>query len=118
MRVLYAEDDAILRIALSRCLTDWGFDVDSVRDGKMALARLRVSHFDILLTDNQMPGMYGVDLLKTIRADEQLKSLPVVVLSGDSTVRGAVVELGGVFVEKSNCRNLKTILEQTASTHS
>jgi two-component system chemotaxis response regulator CheY len=58
--------------------------VDEAEDGVSALAKLRAERFDFVVSDWNMPNMTGIDLLRNIRADEQLKALPVLMVTAEA----------------------------------
>jgi len=68
-RVLYAEDLPDLRELMRLNLLRSGFQVETVGDGGAALQRLRAgpAEIDLLITDHQMPGMNGLDLVRSLR---------------------------------------------------
>jgi DNA-binding response OmpR family regulator len=86
VRILVVDDDEPTRRILSRLLTGEGYDVDACEDGEHALAQLRVTHYDVLVTDWVMPGMSGLDLLSAARA--QCDTLRCMVISGQPQVAG------------------------------
>ena len=61
-RILLAEDDPTMRRFLTRSLTQAGYEVHAVEDGKAALAALSEGSFELLLTDIVMPGIDGIEL--------------------------------------------------------
>ncbi len=67
-RILLTEDDASLRLFLSRALTQAGHAVTQAEDGYVALAALERDRFDLLLTDIVMPGLDGIELAQRARA--------------------------------------------------
>jgi len=80
--ILVADDDASIRNYLTRFLTSCGYEVEAVESGEAAIARLgNAPSPDLVLLDVMMPGVDGIDVLKTIRAHPQHKDLPVVVYS-------------------------------------
>jgi len=85
-RILVADDDPILREFAMVYLASPTARVESVGDG--AEARVRLSHepFDILLLDIEMPRLNGFSLLKEIRADDNLRHLPVIMLTAHDDV--------------------------------
>lgn len=66
-RILYAEDDLYVRSIGQRMLTLSGYDVDTASDGAAAWAMLHGSTYDLLLTDNDMPQLTGVELIRKLR---------------------------------------------------
>ena len=78
MRILIVDDFSTMRRIIKNLLRDLGFtNTDEADDGNTALPMLRSGKYDFLVTDWNMPGMTGFDLLKAVRADENLKNLPV-----------------------------------------
>ena len=75
-RVLIADDNADMRDYLSRLLAV-RFEVDAVADGEQALAMARRAQPDLILTDVMMPGLDGFALLQKLRADPELRNVPV-----------------------------------------
>ncbi|MCF4167458.1 ATP-binding protein [Zavarzinia compransoris] len=84
LRVLVCEDDTILSEATAEILTRGGYGVEVVHDGASALRRLRETPaaFDVILTDETMPGMRGTELIGRLRADGM--AIPAVVWSANA----------------------------------
>ena len=80
-RVLIADDNADMRAYATRLLTDAGYAVEAVDDGEAALAMARAHPPELLLSDVMMPRLDGFGLMAAVRADEVLRTLPVVLLS-------------------------------------
>lgn len=79
--VLVADDDADIRDLVVFKLQQAGMEVVAVGDGNAALEALTGFRPDLVLLDVMMPGLSGLDVLRRIRADEQLRSLKVVLLT-------------------------------------
>ena len=79
-KILVAEDDEVIRPIISNVLTGDGFAVNVTADGEQAWEALRRDHYDLLVTDNQMPRLTGRRLIGRIR--EAGMSLPIIVVSG------------------------------------
>jgi two-component system, chemotaxis family, chemotaxis protein CheY len=89
-RVLIVDDSPAMRAFVRRVMEMSGFDLAAcfeAGDGREALDRLRVHWVDAILTDINMPGMDGEQLLAELSRDEVLRSIPVLVVSTDSTNR-------------------------------
>ena len=80
-RVLVLDDEPDIGALIAHRLEPYGVDAVVVRDGAVALERLRTEPFDAMTLDILMPGMSGFEVLRALRTDEQLKTLPVVVVS-------------------------------------
>jgi DNA-binding response OmpR family regulator len=79
-RILIADDDYAIRHLIAKLLIGRGFTVTTVNDGEQAWEALCDGPFDVLLTDNQMPELSGVELIERIRAAGL--RLPVIMVSG------------------------------------
>ncbi len=85
MKILVVDDFSTMRRIVKNLLSDLGFkNIDEADDGNTALPKLKSGNFDFLVTDWNMPGMSGIDLLKAVRADAQLASLPVLMVTAES----------------------------------
>ena len=80
--VLIAEDDDDVRTVLHRIFVRAGFTVLTEPDGAAALQRALHAHPDIVLTDLDMPGMNGLELCHAIRQADDVRDVPVAILSG------------------------------------
>jgi len=84
-RILIVDDDAIMRAFIGSLLAEQGYwHVEQAEDGDTALAMMRADHFDLLLTDWNMPGMSGLELLKAVRADPALVHVPVLIVTSET----------------------------------
>lgn len=95
-RILFVDDSQIARELYKVFLVNRGFQVDTAADGDDALERLRSGTYDLVVTDDQMPTMDGTELLRLCRAEDGLKSVPFVVISGKANeeARRKAVEWG------------------------
>ena len=85
MRFLVVDDFSTMRRIVRNLLKELGFsNVDEAEDGQVALHKLKNSQFDFVVTDWNMPNMTGIELLKAIRADAQLKHLPVMMVTAEA----------------------------------
>lgn len=69
---------AVLQLLLSCNRTD--LNIDQATNGNDALRRLQSRNYDLMISDTDMPGMSGTDLMHAVRADEKLKSQPVILM--------------------------------------
>ena len=79
-RILVVDDELLLRQIYTEVLTHADYEVDTVEDGAVAWDALQVKGYDLLITDNNMPKVTGVDLLKKIHA--ACMTLPVIMATG------------------------------------
>jgi EAL domain-containing protein (putative c-di-GMP-specific phosphodiesterase class I) len=87
-RVLLVDDEEALLDVLAEILRGEGFEVTACASGAAALAALRASEHDAVLSDVSMPGMDGLSLLKAVR--ERDAELPVVLMTGAPSLETAV----------------------------
>lgn len=83
-RLLVVDDDEFMRMLTVETLIRAGYQAESAQDGENAWALLDQypSEFGLILLDKQMPRLNGIGLLKRIKADDRIKDLPVVMLTG------------------------------------
>jgi len=82
MKILIVDDFSTMRRIIKNLLRELGFNnTHEADDGNTALPLLQNGDFDFLITDWNMPGMTGLDLLKAVRADPKLKDLPVLMVT-------------------------------------
>lgn len=95
-RVLIAEDEPNIVESLSFMLRRAGYDVASVLDGEAALAALRAHRIDLMILDLMLPRLSGFEVLKAVKADPALQSIPVLILTakGQAQDRRLAVEIG------------------------
>jgi two-component system chemotaxis response regulator CheY len=85
MKILIVDDFSTMRRIIKNLLRDLGFtNTQEADDGNTALPMLQSGNFDFLVTDWNMPGMTGIDLLRAVRADPNLVKLPVLMVTAES----------------------------------
>ena len=77
-RILICDDDPIVHQSLSLYLDHEDFLHDSAYDGKQALEMIKKEHYDLMLLDQMMPGMTGMEVCQAVRKDSQL---PIIMLT-------------------------------------
>lgn len=92
-RILLADDNADMRDYVERLLRDQ-YTVYTVSDGAQALESARRQHPDLILADVMMPRLDGFGLLRELRSDENLKSIPVILLSARAGEESRIEGLG------------------------
>ncbi len=83
-KILVADDDETIRFAVSKVLARAGFQVSAVCDGQQAWELLQHQHYDLLITDNEMPCLAGLELIQRIREADM--SMLVIIASGSFPV--------------------------------
>lgn len=85
IKILVVDDFPTMRRIIKNLLKDLGYEnVDEAEDGQMGLEKLRNGSFDFVVSDWNMPNLDGLEMLKQIRADANLKSLPVLMVTAEA----------------------------------
>jgi len=117
MKILVVDDFSTMRRIIKNLLRDLGFsNADEADDGNTALPMLQTGKYDFLVTDWNMPGMTGIDLLRAVRADDSLKSLPVLMVTAeakrDQIVAAAQAGVNGYVVKPFTAAVLKEKIDK------
>ncbi|HEY8079205.1 MAG TPA: response regulator [Labilithrix sp.] len=80
-RVLVVDDDADTRDLYRWVFESRGYGVDEAENGAVGIARARMLHPDLIVVDNDMPVMSGVDAARVLRADIACAAIPIIMLS-------------------------------------
>jgi len=117
MKILVVDDFATMRKIIRGLLRDSGFtNVEEADDGLTAWPILQQGNFDLLVTDWNMPGMNGLDLLKKVRADEKLSAIPVLMVTAetkrDQIITAAQAGVNGYIVKPFTSAILKEKMEK------
>ena len=83
-RILVVDDSTTMRQMVSFTLTDAGHEVTEAADGASAVKEANARRFDLVITDVNMPGMNGIDLVRTLRALPDFKFIPMLVLTTEA----------------------------------
>ena len=115
--VLVVEDSITSRILLKNILESAGYDVKTAVDGIDAITTLKTEHFDLVVSDIEMPRMNGFDLTSKIRSDKKLAELPVVLVTAlearEDRERGIDVGANAYIVKSSfNQSNLLEVVRR------
>lgn len=117
-KLLVIDDEPAIREGVRRILESESFQVETFSSGHAALERIKQESFDLVITDLKMPGISGMDVLRSIK--EIQPDLPVIFITGYSSVDSAVevMKLGAVdyiakpFTPDEMIKVIKTALEQ------
>lgn len=107
MRFLVVDDFSTMRRIVRNMLRGCGFsNVEEAENGADALAKLKAGHFDFVVSDWNMPVMTGIELLKAVRADEALKSMPLLLVTAEAKreqiIEAAQAGVNGYVVKPFN----------------
>ncbi|HMU65386.1 MAG: chemotaxis protein CheY [Nitrosomonas sp.] len=85
LKFLVVDDFSTMRRIIRNLLRELGFlNVEEAEDGAAALRKLRESSFDFVVSDWNMPNMDGLTMLQSVRADEELKQIPVLMVTAEA----------------------------------
>lgn len=120
LRFLVVDDFSTMRRIVKNFLNDLGYNnVQEADDGNTALPILKTGNIDFLITDWNMPGMPGLDLLKAVRGDPALAKLPVLLLTAEAKreqiVEAAQAGVNGYVVKPFTAQTLKEKIEKILS---
>ena len=117
MKFLVVDDFSTMRRIIKNLLNDLGYqNVTEADDGKTALPILQQGGIDFLITDWNMPGMPGLDLLKAVRADAKLAKMPVLMLTAEAKreqiIEAAQAGVSGYVIKPFTAETLKEKLDK------
>lgn len=117
MKILIVDDFSTMRRIIKNLLRDLGFtNTHEADDGLTALPLLKAGDFDFLVTDWNMPGMTGIELLKQVRADDKLSSLPILMVTAeakrDQIIEAAQAGVNGYVVKPFTAQALKEKIDK------
>ena len=91
MKILVVDDFQTMRRIIRNYLRQLGFNnVEEAEDGDVALEKLNETQIDFVITDWNMPKMTGIDLLKKIRAENNFKNIPVLIITAEAEKENVV----------------------------
>ncbi len=112
MKILVVDDFSTMRRIIRNLLRELGFDnAEDADDGATALPMLKTGRFDFLITDWNMPIMEGIDLVRAIRADAELRELPILMVTAEARreqiVAAAEAGVNGYIVKPFTAQTLE-----------
>ena len=121
MKILIVDDFSTMRRIIKNCLQEIGYtDVTEADDGNTALPLLKGGAFDFLITDWNMPGMPGLELLKIVRSDAKLAKLPVLMLTAEAKreqiIEAAQAGVSGYVIKPFTAVTLKDKIDKILAT--
>lgn len=121
LKFLVVDDFSTMRRIVKNVLQELGYSrIEEADDGKTALPLLQGGDFDFLITDWNMPGMQGIELLRAVRADGKLSKLPVLMLTAEAKreqiVEAAQAGVNGYVIKPFTAATLKEKLDKIFET--
>lgn len=117
IRILVVDDFSTMRRIIKNLLRDLGFtNVDEADDGKTALPLLKHGRVDFLITDWNMPGMSGIDLIREVRSDPRLAHIPILMVTAEAKreqiITAAQAGVNGYIVKPFTAAVLKEKIDK------
>lgn len=121
IRFLVVDDFSTMRRIVRNLLKELGFtNVDEAEDGQVALHKLKTQSFDFVVSDWNMPNMTGIELLKALRADAQLKTMPFLMITAEARreniIEAAMAGANGYIVKPFTAATLEEKLNKIFQT--
>ena len=92
--ILVVDDDAPILTLMHNILREFGFDAHVANTGQAAISAARAKAPDLVLLDKNMPGMPGDEVIRALREEVGLRSVPILILSGERLDSHELAELG------------------------
>jgi two-component system chemotaxis response regulator CheY len=117
LRVLVVDDFSTMRRMVKGVLHELGYvNITEAEDGTTALPILKAGGIDFLVTDWNMPGMQGLELLRAVRADPKLARMPVLLVTAEAKreqiVAAAQAGVNGYVLKPFTAQTLKAKIEK------
>lgn len=117
IKILVVDDFSTMRRIIKNLLRDLGFtNVEEADDGKTALPILKQGRVQFLVTDWNMPGMTGIDLIKEVRADPNLAHIPILMVTAEAKreqiIAAAQAGVNGYVVKPFTAATLKEKIDK------
>ncbi len=85
-KILVIDDQASMRMLIQSSLEELGYQVITAADGAIGWEKILEESPDLIITDLNMPGVYGLELLERVRNTEQTRELPVLCITSDDNI--------------------------------
>jgi two-component system chemotaxis response regulator CheY len=117
MKILVVDDFSTMRRIVRNLLGDLGYtNITEADDGKSAWPLLQAGSFDFVVTDWNMPGMTGIELLRSIRGDARIAKTPVLMVTAEAQreqiIEAAQAGVNGYIIKPFNAATLKEKIDK------
>ena len=103
-RILVLDDSITTRTMIKNILLNCGYTVDTVADAEEALVKLKLNHYDLILSDLNMPKVSGYEFVERLKTDEMFADIPVIVMSSVAPDE-AMQKLGPLNIDYYICKD-------------
>ena len=83
-RILIVDDDELLLVMMAEVVENLGYETETAQDGIEALAKINLD-IDLVLSDLDMPGMDGLEVIRQIRSDPEVMDIPIIMITSMDT---------------------------------
>ena len=117
MKILVVDDFSTMRRIVRNLLGDLGYtNITEADDGKSAWPLLQAGGFDFVVTDWNMPGMTGIELLRSVRGDARIAKTPVLMVTAEAQreqiIEAAQAGVNGYIIKPFNAATLKEKIDK------
>lgn len=94
MKILVVDDFSTMRRIVRNILKQLGYsNIEEAEDGSVALTKLKLNIYGLVIADWNMPNMTGIELLKTMRSDSALKDIPVLMVTAEAKQENVIAAI-------------------------
>jgi len=117
LKILVVDDSPTMRRILINTIQKAGYsEVKDAEDGKDALSKLMAGEYDLLMTDWNMPNMSGLELIETVRADDKIRDLPILMVTTrnmkDDIINAVKAGANGYIVKPFDTKTLNNKINE------
>lgn len=118
--ILIVDDFSVMRRIIRNILREMGYsNIVEADDGKTAIPILKDMKIDLVLTDWNMPGMMGIDLVKFMRAEQRYSHIPIIMVTAENKkeqiIEAAQAGINGYIIKPFNLQTLRDKIEKAYS---
>ena len=114
--ILIIDDEPLVRLLIKKDLEKQGYHIETASDGEEGWDKILEIQPELVITDLNMPGLYGLELLERIRNDDRTKTVPVLCVTSDSNIdtkqRAVLLKATGWVQKPFNSQTWSTALNQ------
>ena len=104
-KILVVDDDAVVQKLMGQILEREGYQISGARDGIDAMVMVRKDRPDLVILDIMMPHLNGYDVCRTMKADPDLKDIPIILLTArEQEIDKRVLDMMGITYLQKTCR--------------
>ena len=114
--VLVIDDEPLVRLLVKKDLEQLGYNIETASNGEEGWNKILELTPDLVITDLNMPGLYGLELLERIRGGQRTENMPVLCVTSDSNIdtkqRAVLLKATGWVQKPFNSQSWRSALEK------